>query len=157
MPAALRMRCSTHGVAAYTTSTVRRPPDIAPLTSGLSAYTSSAAIRARFEGNTAERRQAPPAPTRMSPSTNRVCSSPMWNSVNTLRPDSVAQPVGFGEVAPAPLGFHPDRNVCNSTRGLSGNARNSPTGGRPPSKNERLPMTSPAITATQATTDAVGL
>ena len=156
-PDARRTRCNTQGVAAYTTSTVRRPLDIAPLTSGLRAYTNSAAIRARVEGKTAARRHTPATPTINNPRTNTVCSIPMWNKVTTLSPDNVAQPVGFGDVAPAPLGFQPDRNVESSWRGLSGNARNSPTGGRPPSKNDRPPTTRPTMTAIHATTGAVAL
>jgi hypothetical protein len=81
----------------------------------------------------------------------------MLKSVKTLNPASVAHPVGFGEVAPAPFGFQPDRNDSSSRRGLSGNGRNSPTGGRPPSMNDRPPTTIPTMTAIQATTGAVVL
>ena len=71
-------------------------------------------MRARVDGKTAESLHTPAAPTSSRPRTNSVCSRPMWNSVKTLNPDKVAHPVGFGEVAPAPFGFHPDRNVSSS-------------------------------------------
>ncbi len=72
-------------------------------------------------------------------------------------PDSVAHPVGFGDVAPAPFGFHPDMNVSSSARGLSGKGRNSPTGGIPLPMNERAPITRPTMMAIQAITGAVVL
>lgn len=156
-PAARPDRCTNQGTNAYTTRTVRRPDDIDPLTSGVAAYTSSAATCALVDGNTVASFHAPAAPTTTSPRTNRVCNMPMWNNVSTERPDSVAQPVGFAEVAPAPSGFHPDMYVSSNSRGLEGNGRNSPTGGIPPSKNERAPMTTPTMTAIQARTGAVVL
>ena len=44
-----------------------------------------------------------------------------------LASDSTAHPVGLASVLPSPPGFHPDVKSPHSSRGLSGNGRNSPT------------------------------
>ena len=87
--------------------------------------------------------------------TRIVCSRPMWNRVAPDIAASVAHPVGLADVAPAPLGFQPDTNESSRSRGLSGNWRNSPTGGIPLSKKVRLPTMTPTITQIQAKTGAV--
>ena len=69
-----------------------------------------------------------------------VCSNPIRNRVVTESSEMVAIPVGFGDVAPVPLGFHPLLYRASRSRGLSGNGKNSPTVGMPSEKNVRLPI-----------------
>jgi hypothetical protein len=88
---------------------------------------------------------------------NNVWSMPILKRVTTERPASVAHPVGFDDVAPAPLPFHPETKESNIRRGLSGNGRNSPTAGTPDPKKVRLPIKIATITAIHAMTGAVAL
>ena len=64
-------------------------------------------MRARVDPKTVASFHSPISPTMTRPTMNAVCSAPIRNSVKTESPDSVAHPVGFGDVAPAPDAFHP--------------------------------------------------
>ena len=108
-PATRRTRWSSQGSAANQTRAPQSPRPSNPGTSGHPTYTTVHAMRARLEGNTVARRQAPSAPPRYRPTTDSVMSNGIRNSANTLSTDSVAHPVGFGAVAPYERGSKLER------------------------------------------------
>ena len=64
---------------------------------------------------------SPIRPTTTNPTMKSVCRRPIRNNVVTDSTEIVAMPLGFGDVAPVPVGFHPFANRPSRSPGLSGN------------------------------------
>ncbi len=140
-PTSMRIRCTIHGISAYTSNAPHRPDAIDAYGSGTAAYATTAAMRPPLVPMTDAKRHAPSQPISGNDTIAIVWARPDCERNANMVVATSAVPVGNDDTWPKPAPHQPDQYERHVSPADSGKGTNWPTDTEPSRSNERDPMT----------------